>query len=80
MREGCWSANNRGTTVADEQGKKDAASGTGPSDQAHMLVKPAALADADLEKVAGGLIHRYDQTNAGPAIAPRAGNTFFKKP
>jgi hypothetical protein len=42
--------------MSDDQGKNNPGTGasSGSDDQAKVPVKPAALADSDLEKVAGG--------------------------
>ena len=44
--------------MSDDQGKNNPGTGasSGSDDQAQVPVKPAALADSDLEKVAGGYV------------------------
>ena len=46
--------------MSDDQGKNNPGTGasSGSDDQAKVPVKPAALADSDLEKVAGGTLIR----------------------
>ena len=61
--------------MQEEHDKKNP--GAGSDDQAKVPVKPAALADSDLDKVAGGINISLLTTNADTSAKIRQ-NTFTK--
>ena len=63
--------------MSDDQGKNNPGTGasSGSDDQAKVPVKPAALADSDLDKVAGGI--NVSWLNSNTTTSAKTGPSRF---